>query len=326
MASGRVRRALPLVVLAVILGASLGVATSPAAGPVRVGFLSASSPAADQMRPAFVEGLREHGHAGIVLEARYAEGRFERLPALAAELVRLRCDVIVAAVTQASMAARDATGTIPVVMIGVADPVAAGLVASLARPGGNVTGTSGAASQVVGKQLELLRETFPDVARVAVLWNPANPVYQALQLREAHIAARALRVELQMVEARTPAELERVFATLAPRRPLLLMGDPLFTAHRQRLAELARARGIPIVTGASEYAEAGALLAYGPSYTDLARRSAVYVDKILKGARPAELPVEEPTTFEMVVNLKTARALGVTVPRPLLLRAERVIE
>jgi ABC-type uncharacterized transport system substrate-binding protein len=324
-----VRRALLVVVFTLLLGGSLGAAGAPPARVVRVGFLSASSPAADQMGPAVVEGLREHGYAEpqtLVLEARYAEGRFERLPALAAELVRLRCDVIVAAVTQASIAARDATGTIPVVMIGVADPVAAGLVASLARPGSNVTGTSGAATQVVGKQLELLRETFPDVSRVAVLWNPANPVYQALQLREAQIAARALRVELQLLEARTPAEFERVFATLAPRRPLLLMGDPLFTAHRQRIAKLSSARRVPIVTGASEYAEAGALLTYGPSYTDLSRRSAVYVDKILKGARPAELPVEEPATFEMVVNLKTARALGVTVPRPLLLRAERVIE
>lgn len=236
------RRALLVVVLTLLLGGSLGAAAAPPARVVRVGFLSASSPAADQMRPAFVEGLREHGLVDIVLEARYAEGRFERLPALAAELVRLRCDVIVAGVTQASIAARDATGTIPVVMIGVADPVAAGLVASLARPGSNVTGTSGAATQVVGKQLELLRETFPDVSAVAALWNPANPVYQALQLREAQIAARALRVELQLHEARTPAEVERIFATLAPRRPLLLMGDPLFTAHRQRIVELASAR------------------------------------------------------------------------------------
>lgn len=324
------RRALLVVVLTILLGGSPGAAAAQQpARPVRVGYLSASSPTADQMRPAFVEGLREHGYAegqNLVVESRYAEGRFERLPALAAELVRLRCDVIVAAVTQASLAARDATGSIPIVMIGVADPVGAGLVASLARPGSNVTGTSGAATQVVGKQLELLRETFPDVSAVAVLWNPANPVYQALQLREAQIAARALRVELQLFEARTPAEVERIFATLAPRRPLLLMGDPVFTAHRQRIAELASARRVPIVTGVREYAEAGALLAYGPSYTDLSRRSAAYVDKILKGARPAELPVEEPTTFEMVVNLRTARALGVTVPRPLLLRAERVIE
>jgi putative ABC transport system substrate-binding protein len=238
----------------------------------------------------------------------------------------MRCDVIVAVVTQASLAARDATTSVPIVMIGVADPVAAGLVASLARPGGNVTGTSGAWTQVVGKQLELLKETLPDASRVAVLWNPGNPIYQALQLREAQIAARTLRLELQPVEARTAAELPRAFATIAARRPLLISGDPFFAANKQRIAELAAARRIPIVTGVGESADAGALLAYGPSTPDLARRSASYVDKILRGARPADLPVEEPTSFELVVNLKTARALGITVPRPLLLRADRVID
>ena len=323
------RRARLIVALAVLLAGALGAAAQQPVRPVRLGYLSAHSPAADPMRPALVEGLREDASLegqSLVIESRYAEGRFERLPALAAELVRLQCDVIVASVTQASVAARDATGTIPIVMIGVADPVAAGLVASLARPGGNVTGTSGAATQVVGKQLELFRETFPDVTRVALLWNPANPVYQALQLREAQIAARTLRVELELLEARTPAEIERVLATLALRRPLLLMGDPVFTAHRKRVAELASARRVPIVTSTSEYAQAGALITYGPSYPALARRSAVYVDKILKGARPAELPIEEPTTFELVVNLKVARALGVTVPRSLLARTDRVIE
>jgi putative ABC transport system substrate-binding protein len=296
---------------------------------VRVGFLSASLPAADRMRPGLVDGLRQHGYAegqNLVVEIRYAEARFERLPELAAELVRLRCDVIVAAVTQATLAARDATATIPIVMIGVADPVAAGLVASLARPGGNVTGTSGAQTQVVGKQLELLIETFPDVARVAVLWNPANPVYQALQLREAEIAARALRVELQLFEARKPGDLERSFASIATRRPLLLMGDPLFNAHFRRIAELATARRLPIVTSLREYAEAGALLTYGPNVTELARRSAVYVDRLLKGAKPADLPVEEPTKFELVINLKTAKALGLTIPASLLARADQVIE
>jgi putative ABC transport system substrate-binding protein len=318
-----------VVVLAVLLVGALGAAAQQPVRPVRLGYLAAGSFATDSMRPALLEGLREHAPLegpGLVVESRYAEGRFEQLPALAAELVRLPCDVIVASVTQASVAARDATGTIPIVMIGVADPVAAGLVAGLARPGGNVTGTSGAATQVVGKQLELFRETFPEATRVALLWNPANPVYQALQLREAQIAARTLRVELELLEARTPAEVARVFATIAPRRPLLLMGDPVFTAYRQQVAELATARRVPIVTGTSEYAQAGALITYGPSYPALARRSAVYVDKILKGARPAELPVEEPTTFELVVNLKAARTLGVAVPRSLLARADRVIE
>jgi putative ABC transport system substrate-binding protein len=171
-----------------------------------------------------------------------------------------------------------------------------------------------------------LRETFPDVSRISVLWNPGNPVYQALQLREAQIAARTLRVDLQLLEARSLADLERVFASIPPRRPLLIQGDPLFSAHRRRIAELAVARRVPIATGVSDYADAGVLLAYGPSFVDLARRSATYVDKILKGARPAELPVEEPTSFDLVINLKTARAIGVTIPRPVLLRAQRVID
>jgi putative tryptophan/tyrosine transport system substrate-binding protein len=282
-----------LAVAVAMLCAPTGTAAQPPAKQVRVGVLSAGSPTADALHRPFVEGLREHGYTpgqNLVAESRWAEERFERLRELAAELVRLRCDVIVASVTQASLAASKATATIPIVMIGVADPVGAGLVASLARPGGNVTGTSGAFTQIVGKQLKLLKETFPDLSRVAVLWNPANPVYQALQLREAQIAARALRIELQLVDAKTPDEVEKVFAAPAPRRPLLLMGDPLFSTHRQRISQLAGARRIPIVTGVSGYAEAGAMLAYGPSLPDLARRSAVYADKILKGARPADLP------------------------------------
>ncbi|HUK64753.1 MAG TPA: ABC transporter substrate-binding protein, partial [Dongiaceae bacterium] len=298
-----VRRALVFAALAILCGA-FDLAAQSAVRVVRVGYLSANSLATDRWRPAFVDGLREHGYVegqNLAVESRFAEGRFERLPALAADLVRVRCDVIVAVVTQASVAARDATTSVPIVMIGVADPVAAGLVASLARPGGNVTGTSGAWTQVVGKQLELLKEIFPDASRVAVLWNPGNPIYQALQLREAQIAARTLRLELQLVEARTAAELPRAFATIAARRPVLISADPFFAANKQRIAELAAARRIPIVTGVGEYADAGALLAYGPSTPDLARRSASYVDKIVRGARPADLPVEEPTSFEMVV-------------------------
>lgn len=312
-----------------ILCVPLGGSAQQPARIFRVGFLSAGLPATDTNHAAFHERLRELGYAegqNLVVESRWAEGRFERLPQLAAELVRLQPDVIVSVVTQASLAVRDTTGTIPIVMIGVADPVAAGLVASLARPGGNVTGTSGANAEIVGKQLELIKETFPGLSRVAVLWNPANPVFQALQLREAQIAARALRVELALLEARSPAEFEQVFAAAAPKRPLWVLADPLFTDHRRRLVELALARRVPIVTGSRTMAEAGALLAYGPNYPDLSRRSAVYVDRILKGAKPADLPVEEPTTFDLMVNLKTARALGVTIPRPLLLRADRVID
>jgi len=317
------------VVAVALLSGALETAAQPAARMARVGYLAAGSATTDPWGPGFMEGLKSLGYTegeNLALEKRYAEGRFDRLSALATELVRLRCDVIVTAVTQASLAARAATATIPIVMIGVADPVAAGLVASLGRPGGNVTGTSAVSNQVVGKQLELLREVLPDTSRLAVLWNPANPVFQALQLREAQIAARTLQIELQLVEARTTAELERAFAATPTRRPVLVQVDAFFAAHQRRIAELALARRAPTVTGFSSYTDAGALLSYGPAPRDVGRRSASYVDKILKGARPDDLPVEEPVTFELVVNLKTARALGLTIPRPLLLRADRVIE
>jgi putative tryptophan/tyrosine transport system substrate-binding protein len=318
-----------LVVALLVLSDPLDARAQPPDRLVRLGFLSAGSPTRDLARQALVEGLRELGYAegrNVVVESRWADGQFERLPGLAAELVRLKCDVIVASVTQASLAARNATSTIPIVMIGVGDPVDAGLVTSLARPGRNVTGTSGAFTEVVGKQLELLRETFPGAPRFAVLWNPANPVFQKQQMRAAERAAQALRVELQLIEARTPAELERALGSIPAGRPLLLMGDPMFTTNRGRISELAAGRRIAIVTSAVEYAEAGALMAYGPSLPNLSRRAAVYVDKILKGARPADLPVEQPTLFQLVVNLKTARALDVSVPPSVLVRAERTIE
>jgi putative ABC transport system substrate-binding protein len=294
-----------------------------------VGFLAPGSAAADQFHAPFRERLRELGYVEgqtLTVETRWAEGRLERLSQLAADLVRRQPDVIVTVVTQASVAAREATTTIPIVMIGVGDPVAAGLITSLGRPGGNVTGTTGGSPQVAGKQLEIIKETFPEVTRVETLWNPANAVFQALQLREAQIAARALHVELKLLEARNLAELERAFAAATPRRPFWVLGDPLFAAQSDRIGKLAVARRVPVVTSTRLLVEAGALLSYGPSFPEISRRSADYVDRILRGARPADLPVEEPTTLEMVVNLRTARALGVTIPRPLILRAERVIE
>lgn len=322
------RRALVVVIL-VVLGL-LGVAEAqPPARPFRVGFLAAGAEATDQFHVPFRARLRELGYVEgqtITIDHRWAEGRFDRLPRLASELVRLEPDVIVTVVTQPSLAARDATSTIPIVMIGVADPVAAGLVTSLARPGGNVTGTSGVAAQIVGKQLELMKETFPDLSRVAVVWNPANAVFQALQLREVQIAARALRVELKLLEARGPAEIDRVMAGAEPLRPLWILGDPVFATERNRIGRLALARRVPIVAANREMVEAGALLSYGPNYAEVSRRSADYVDRILKGAKPAELPVEEPSIFELAINLKTARVVGVTLPRPMLLRANRVIE
>jgi putative ABC transport system substrate-binding protein len=276
-------------------------------------------------------GLRELGYVdgrNVRFEYRWAQGRFDRLPDLAAELVRLNVDVIIAFVTQASLAAMRATATIPVVMVGVADPVGAGLIASLSHPGGNVTGTSSVAADIVGKQLALLKEINPKHSRIAVLWNPANSVFQTLQLKEAESSARTSGVELQLLEARTPNEFDAAFAALGSdgARALLILTDPLFAIHTHELVELSANKRLAAITGVRTFAEAGGLMAYGPSYFDLYKRAAAYVDKILKGAKPADLPVEQPTKFEFVVNLKTAKILGIDLPTSLLARADEVIE
>jgi len=264
----------------------------------------------------------------IAIEYRWAEGRFERLPDLAAELVRLKVDVIVSVVTQASLAAKNATRTIPIVMVAAGDPLGSGLVASLARPGGNVTGPSSMYAELAGKQLELLKETVPKVSRVAVLWNPANAVWQAQMLRATEVAARALGLQLQLLEARGPDELEGAFAAMTRERAsaLLVQVDVIFALHARRLADLAAKRHLPAMYGSREHVEAGGLMSYAPNIPDLFRRAATYVDKILKGAKPADLPVEQPTRFELIINLKTAKALGLTIPPSLLVRADQVIE
>jgi putative ABC transport system substrate-binding protein len=298
----------------------------------RIGFLAPATRTGYQhYTDALLQGLRELGYVegqNVVIEYRWADGNFERLPELAAELVRLKVDVIVAAVTQASLAAKKATGTIPIVMVAVANPVDSGLIASLARPGVNITGTSAMTDELVGKQLELLNETFPKVSRVAAMWNPANPVFQKLQLRAVEATARELNVGLQKVEARNAVEIERAFAAIAKEgtRALVLLSDPLFITHRKQIADLALKYRLPAATGVKEYAEAGLLMSYGVSFTDLYRRSATYVDKILKGAKPADLPVERPTKFELVINLKTANKIGLTIPQSVLFRADRVIK
>jgi putative ABC transport system substrate-binding protein len=279
---------------------------------------------------AFLQGLRELGYVegqNTTIEYRWAEGNFERLPELAAELVRLKVDVIVAAVTQASLAAKNATGAIPIVMVAVANPVDSGLVASLARPGANITGTSAMTDEVVGKQLELLKETFPKISRVAAMWNPANPVFQKLQLRAVEATARGLNVGLQKLEARDPVEIERAFAAIAKEstRALVLLSDPLFITHRKQIADLALKYRLPAAAGVREYAEAGLLMSYGVSFTDLYRGTATYVDKVLKGAKPADLPVERSTKFELIINLQTAKQIGLTIPQSVLYRADKVI-
>ncbi len=315
-----------------ILVAPFAAEAQPAGKVPRIGVLSASSSPSSNPRSyeAFRQGLRELGSVegqNIVIDYRFAEGRFVRLPDLAAELVRLKVDIIVAVPTPAAAAAKNATETIPIVMISVGDPVGLGLIASLARPGGNVTGlTYSAGMEIFGKGLELLKETVPKVRRVAILSNPGNPA-QPLMIREVNVAARSLGVQLQLLEARGPNEFDGAFAAMAKERvgALLVVADSMFIAHRTRLADLAARSRLPAAYGFRESVEAGGLMSYGPSVPDLFRRAATFVDKILKGAKPADLPVEQPTKFELVVNLKTARALGLTIPQSVLIRADEVI-
>jgi putative ABC transport system substrate-binding protein len=279
----------------------------------------------------FQQGLRDLGYVvgqNIEVEYRFGNGAFDRLSDFAAELVTLNVDVIVAIVTQAALAAKKATSRIPIVMAGVADPIGAGLIASLAHPGGNVTGTSSIAAELVGKQLELIQEIVPKKSSIAVLWNPANSVFQQLQLKQAEEASRRSGVQLQQLPARSPEEFPGVFAAIIKEgaQGLLVLGDPTFSQHAEALSKLAIENRLPMVVANRRSAEAGGLIAYGPSYAELERRTAVYVDKILKGAKPSELPVEQPTKFEFLINLKTARALGLTVPAPWLARADEMIE
>jgi putative ABC transport system substrate-binding protein len=299
----------------------------------RIGYLSPGSatPGPLAYHDEFRRGLRELGYVegrNIVIEYRFADGNFDRLAQLAAELVQLNVDVIVSVVTQASLAAKNATSTIPIVIVSVGDPVGAGLVTSLARPGANVTGNSAMTTEVIGKSLGLFKQTVPKVSPMAVLWNPDNVVYQGQILRETEVAARTLGIQLQMFGARSPDEFDRTFAAIADARAasLLVLPDPVFSAYTTRIADLANKSRLPAMYGLREDAAAGGLLAYGPKYADLYRRAASYVDKILKGAKPADLPVEQPTKFEFIINLKTARTLGLTIPAGILAIADEVIE
>jgi putative ABC transport system substrate-binding protein len=296
----------------------------------RVGILSPIFSAASPQMGAFREGLRALGYIegqNVILEFRTAEGRFERLPDLAVELIRLKVDVIVTGGPPAPKAAKQATSTIPIVFAVEGDPVAEGLVASLAQPGGAVTGLSSLAPELVGKQLELLREAAPSISRVAVLQNPDDQSHPGM-LRQAEAASRALGVRLQVLQARSPAEIDAAFTAIARQRAdsLLVLRDPLFLAQRTRTVALAAKSRLPAVYGLREEAEAGGLMSYGANLAALYRRAAAYVDKILKGAKPADLPVEQPMRFELVVNLKTAKALGLSFPPSILIRADQVIQ
>jgi len=327
-----IRAALTVVLaLGILAGPLAAEAQQPAKTP-RIGVLAVGSASDAALRfEAFRQGLRERGWIegqNVVLEYRWGDGRYDRLPDLAAELVRLKVDVIFAPGTAGLVAAQNATRTIPIVFATAADPLGRGIIASLARPGGNVTGLSFSVGfEIVGKQLEVLKEVVPKVSRVAVLGNPGSPAYGPM-LREAQVAGRSLGVQLQVLEARGPNEFDRAFAAMVKQRAgaLLVLADAAYIFDRTPLAQLAAKSRLPAIYGLREHVEAGGLLAYGPNLSDLFRRAATYVDKILKGAKPADLPVEQPTKFELVINLKTAKALGLTIPRSLLLRADQVIE
>jgi putative tryptophan/tyrosine transport system substrate-binding protein len=289
----------------------------------RVGFLANSrSPGTE----AFQRGLREFGYVegqNLIVEWRFAEGNLQRLPELAAELVRLKVDVIVAPAPPYVQAAREATTTIPIIFTFVADPVKAGLVASLARPGGNITGLVHNPVEVHGKRVELLKEAVTGLVHVAVLTTGVDD-----EVREVERAAASLGIRRDVVTVARPEEIDQAFTLMKAKRvgAVVEMSRPIIYAHRQRIADLAVQTRLPMICSAKEYVEAGCLFYYGASFTDILRRSAHYVDKILKGVKPADLPVEQPTKFELVINLKTAKALGLTIPQSVLLRADQVIE
>lgn len=300
------------------------------AGAYRIGFLALGIGPGTRIAAEFRDGLRELGYIegdNAAIDYRFAQGQAEKLTALAAELAAANVDVIVTESTPAALAAKRATATIPIVMAVGSDPVAAGLVADLARPGGNITGLTNMPSQLMGKRLELVQQTAPMARQVGILWNPLNLSAQGY-LRETVAAANALGLRLAVAEARNPADLDAAFAKLVEERAeaLVNLPDGMIWNNRARIAEFALARRIPGVFDAREFAEAGGLLVYGPSLVAMFRRSAAFVDKVLKGADPAALPIELPTRFELIVNLKTAKALGLTVPEAIVLRADEVIE
>jgi putative ABC transport system substrate-binding protein len=298
---------------------------------VRIGRLSPLSAETDSPNlEAFRKGLRELGWVegrGFTIESRFAGGKSERLAELAAELVQRRVDLILTGSTPGALAARKATTTIPIVMVTTGDPVAGGLVASLARPGGNVTGVTALGQALNTKRLELIKESVPGVTRVAVLTNPAS-AYTPPFLREKAAAARALGLQLPVLEARDPGQFEKAFAGLATERAgaLMVQSDAMFITHRGRIVELAARSRVPAVYGEREFVNAGGLMFYGASLADMYRDAAAYADKILKGAKPADLPVEQPTKPELVINLKAAKALGLTIPPSVLGRADHLVE
>jgi putative ABC transport system substrate-binding protein len=320
-----------------LIAFSLGVAAAPLSalaqqkGKVwRIGFLGAGRASAYAHRiDALRAGLRDLGYIegkNLVIDYRWAEGNYDRLPQLAVEIVGLKIDVLVTHSTPGTRAARQASATLPIVMTDVVDAVGMGLVESLARPGGNITGSSFIGPQLIAKRLEMLKETLPAMSRVALLVNPNNPALATIR-KEMAAAARSSKVELQEFEARQPGDFETALQAMARSRidAVMVQEDPLFTVNTGTVASLAIKYRLPLA-GFSEFAEAGGVIGYGVNFPDLYRRASYFVDRILKGAKPGDLPVEQPTKFELVINMKTAKALGLTIPQSILVRADRVIE
>ena len=328
-----IRAALTSIVMLTIgtLAAPLSVAAQQSARP-RIGVLIPSTPAATtHIVEAFKQGLRERGYVeghDIILERRYGEGSSEKISSIAAELVRLKVDIIVTATDPGVAAVKQQTQTIPIVMVNSTDPVGTGFVASLARPGGNVTGLSTISPDLSGKRLELLREVVPRLSRVAIIWNP-DVRGDVLDYNETASAARSLRLQLQSVEVRRADDFNHAFSAIASGRAEALIvpaPNPVTFSNRDQVVSFAQRNRLPAIYGYREFADAGGLMAYGPKLAEAWRRAATYVDKILKGAKPAELPVEQPIEFELVINLKTAKTQGLTIPQSLLLRADQVIQ
>ena len=314
------------ITLALAFGGATGQAQQPKKVP-RVGLLTTGGQPSDY--EAFRQGLRELNYVegkNIIIDHRQTEGKLDRLPALAAELVKLKPDVIVASSTQDVLAVKNASDTIPIVFTSVGDPVANGLVHSLARPGGNITGVSSLSPGVNGKRVELLKEAVPTVSRVGVVWNPQGSG-SPLSWKESQLAAQAMGIQLHSMEVRNPSDLSTQFenAIRARSTAFLVTSNPLFTANRNRILDLLVKNRLPAMFPNSGYVESGGLMSYGSHYAENDRRAAVFVDKILKGAKPADLPVERPTKFELVINLNTAKQIGVTIPPNVLARADRVI-
>ncbi|HET9687239.1 MAG TPA: ABC transporter substrate-binding protein [Pseudolabrys sp.] len=297
----------------------------------RIGFMGNSTAALEaNLVNSFREGLRELGYEegrNIVIDYLWAEGKYEQFPALVNEFIASKVDVIVTAGTPAALAVKAKTNKVPLVMVAVGDPVGTGLVKNLARPEGNLTGLSSIAPDLEGKRLQLLREVVPALSQVAMLFNSLNPFHVA-SVRQAGVAAQTLGIKLQALDVRTSEDLDSAFVAIRKERPgaLFILADRVFLHNRQRIMDLAAEQRLPSVNAYEELVEAGGLLSYGPSYEDMHRRAAIYVDKILKGAKPGTLPIEQPTKFSFTVNLKTAKALGLTIPSQLLGLADRLIE